>query len=258
MSMYYILDAMRERLNCFFAARSNFTATGNMGDTFVNVDFTDQFTVEGLREDFKNVIIMDGTTTGRLIPGGREGADANTVNTITKQKIFFDKPLTRDFLLSDNPVVIRAPAGEVVQSVILGDVRVRLSYPAIIIAPRTKTIDFNTFSGTEEKVTIDFIIYVKDDDTQDSTERLLKISDSLEHVLMTNLHIAPTNARYNFEVTSKAHVRSINYGTIEKGSEFVKAANLSWEADMYVWRSYFSRQNLIDQIPISRLPGGGK
>jgi len=243
MSVYFLTQAMIDRLRCFFMAESHFTQTALAGDDEVKVDTTEHFGIQALRKDFKDCLIWDNTTKGRLISTGYEGADANIIKGVSNNKIFLENPLTRDFLLTNEPIVIRAPGGTRIRSITLGDIRVELKYPAIIIEPKGKTIEFTTFSGTTETVTIDFIVYVKDDKTQDSTRTLLKVVDTLEFILMTNLHIAPANSTYAFEVTSKAHVKTIDYGVIAKGSEFVKAARLSWQADMYFWRSYFSAQN---------------
>ena len=250
-STFHLLEAMKKRLEFFFLTKSNLTVDASAGDTTITVDDVSQFSTEGLREDFKRVLVWDNNTTGRLIQGGREGADQNVIKDVAAKNIYLEEPLSKDFLVSDGSIITRAPAGVRVKDIILGDVRVRAKYPAITIVPRGRAIDFTTFSGTQEKFTIDFMIYIKDDDTQDAMGQMLLLSDALLWILMSNQHIAPTNSTFDFEVTSKAHVRTIDYGTIEKGSEFIKACKLSWEADMYIWRSYISSQNSsLGELPL--------
>ncbi len=244
MSMYFLADAMVNRLKCFFMAQSNLTEDALVGNNFVKVDSTEHFSTQALRRDLNECLIWDDTTIGKPSPaGGFIGADSNSIKGVSNDTIFFEKPLTRNFLLSNNPIVIRAPAGERVRAIVLGDIKVELKYPAIIVEPRSKSIEFTTLSGTTDTFNLDFIVYVKDDKTQDAVRSLLKITDTLEHVLMTNLHIAPSNSKFAFEVTSKAQVKSIDYGVIPKGNEFMKASRVSWEGDIYFWRSYFSAQN---------------
>jgi hypothetical protein len=253
--MFYLLEAMQQRLEFFFSTQSILVEDALAGDKVVTVDTVEQFGAEGLRKDFKNCLLWDSTTTGKLIPGGFEGADNNIIKDVAADKIFLKNPLTRDFLTSNDAIITRAPAGIKVEKIVLGDVRVNAAYPMISIIPRSKSIDFTTLSGSTDSVKVDFTVYVKDDDTQDAMGRMMKLADSLEWVLMTNQHIYPTNSQYNFETTSKAHVKSVNYGTIEKGSEFIKAATLSWEADMYFWRNYFSAQNsTLGELPLNFTP----
>jgi hypothetical protein len=242
MWMFHFTEAIKNRLSFFFLTKANATADALIGENKIIVDSTSPFTAQSVIRSLDKVIIWDDTTTGKLIQGGYEGAQILTIKYISGTKLYFEETINKNFLLSNNPVVLRAPGGSRLNSIILGDVRVKARYPCIAVVPTNVAPTWTTLSGTTDKISIDFIVYVKDDDTEDATGMLLKITDALEWVLRSNLHIAPTNAVYTFERTSKAYVTNIRYGTIEKGSEFLKAASITWEADAYTWQSFITAQ----------------
>lgn len=239
----YLFEAMKNRIEYFFLEKVNITVDAAAGSRFIKVDSTSPFSVQGISRDFNNVLIWDNTTTGKLIQGGYQGADLNRIENVSNRTtIKLEEPLTRDFPVSQCPILVRAPGGVRLRSVILGDVRVRAKYPAITVVPKTKNINWTTMSGTTDKVVIDFMTYVKDDDTQDASLAIYRLTDALEWLLMSNLHIVPLNSRYKFEVTSKATVTNIDYGNVSKGSEFLKASRITWEADQYFWRMFTTAQ----------------
>ena len=248
--MYNFTQSIKQRLEFYFLGKVNATASALTGEKKIVVDSTSPFTSQAIIKNLNQIILWDDTTTGKLIQGGYEGAQILSIKDVTDDTIYFEEPLTRDYLLSNNPIVLRAPGGERLNSVILGDVRVKAKYPAIIIVPSSVSPNWTTLSGTTDKIVINFIVYVKDDDSEDTTRVLLKITDALEWILRSSLHIPPTNAKYVFERTSKAYVTNISYGTIEKGSEFLKAATITWEGDAYIWQSFITKQGTsLSEMP---------
>jgi hypothetical protein len=97
-----------------------------------------------------------------------------------------------------------------------------------------------------DTMSIDFMIYVDGADTDRATEDMLKITDVVEYILMTNLHIPPTGATKDYQVTSHAKINTIDYGTVQKGSQFIKASRITWDADMYLWRGYLTAQGELE------------
>ncbi len=234
--------SIRDRLKGYFLTRVRITADALIGEKKIKVESTTAFSTQSIIKDLNQIVLWDDTTTGKPIQGGKIGVQFLTVKDITEDTIYFDQPLTRNYLLADNPVVLRAPGGERLNSINLGDIRVKPQYPAIVIIPNSLSPQWTTLSGTTDTIKIDFVVYVKDDDSEQATIALMKITDALEWILRSNLHIAPTNAVYTFEKTSKAYVTNVSYGTIAKGNEFLKAATIAWEADAYIWQSFVTAQ----------------
>jgi hypothetical protein len=150
--------------------------------------------------------------------------------------------------LTDNGSIIRrAPGGVPVEDVKIGDLAVVTKFPTVCIVPTNKSIEWTAISLSKDTISIDFLIYVSEGDTERATIDLLKLTDVVEWILMSNLHIKPEGQHQDYEVTSAAMVRNIDYGTIQKGSEFLKASKLTWTAELVYARDY-----LFNQAPYER------
>lgn len=247
---------MVSRLEKFFLTKSFLIEDALIGQTQIKVNDTSPFTKEAINNAYPELFIQNDSSTFKAIPNGREGASLIRISQIVDDKtLVLQEPLTSDWLVSDNSFIRRAiigraggSSGDIVNKIILGDVEVIDKYPAISIIPTSKTIDWRTLSSTRDTVNIDFVVYMKKGNTEASTESVLILADIMEWILMSNLHIKPLGYKERWEVTNIARVKSVQYGTIARGSEFLKAATLTWEAELHFFRGYLTQQGLDDSV----------
>lgn len=245
---------MANRFENFFLTKSFLEQDALTGATEIIVNDTSPFTKQAMNNSFPEIFLMDDDTTFKATATGRAGAELVRVSEVVDdKKIILQEPLTRDFLASKNSFARRAiisraggTSGEVVNKIFIGDVEVIDKFGAISIIPSTKTIDWRTLSSTRDKVVIDFVVYVRKSDTEKATEAVLILADVVEWILMSNLHIQPLGYKNRWERTNIARVTNVQYGTIAKGSEFLKAATLTWEADLHFFRGYLTQQGVDD------------
>lgn len=249
--MWRIYQAMKDRMAQYLLAESNLTANAHQGSDIITVEYTSDFNAEGINNSYPQCILVDKNTTGIQIPGGLEGTEVVEIDTIDNSNISLRSNLSNNWLVSNNARLKRAPNGVPIDDVIIGDLAVIPKFPVVCVIPVSKSIQWKTFSGTMETVGIDFMVYSVDDDTENAQISLLKVTDVVEWILMSKLHIHPFGFTLDREVTSNAIVSSIDYGTIAKGSTFLKAAKLTWTADLYFWRGYLTSQGVGE----SPLPG---
>lgn len=248
--MYRIYKAVQERMETFLMAESNLTINASTGTNEVTVEDSSLFNYEALNSYYGTVMLKDDDTTGEIgLNGEPEGVEFIKIDNVSGDRIIFQSNLQRSWTTAKNAKIVRAPNEVIVQDVIIGDVRVETSYPAVCVIPVSKQIEWWTLSGTHDAVSIDFIVYSKDTDTEKGVESMLKLTDVVEHILMSNLHINVKDCEYKFEATSRAIVSNIDYATIQKGSEFLQASRLSWKGDMYFWRLFVTAQSVIDPFP---------
>ena len=244
--MWRIYQAMKDRMSQYLLAETTLTADASAGDISIQVSDTTDLGYQGMNNSYPTVLFMDNNTTGQRISGGFEGTEEIDIDLIYGNNIQFKTPLQNDWLISNTAKIKRAPAGVPVDSVIVGDVAVIPKFSTVCVVPTDKSIDWWTLSGTRDTVNIDFMVYVTDDDTESATIYLLKLADVVEWILMSNLHIQPEGYTKDREVTSKAMVTRVQYSTIAKGSEFLKAATLTWNAELFFWRGYLTSQGALE------------
>ena len=256
--MYHIFDAMKNRMEELLMPSANLIFDASTGDNVLKVDDASDFNWQGFYAQYPEVAIMDNNSSGRLLPGGGyQGIDIHNLANAYSNSIVLDSNVEQNWLVSDNAKVRRSPAGQIVKQVKVGDLAVIQKFPTICVVPDSKAKEWYTLSGTMENISIDFIVYAAEGETEEATLAQLKLADVVEYILDSNLHIAPTGAVEPYQVTSRAICRRIKYGTIEKQSQFIKAAQLTWEADMYIWRGYLTKQGEIEapvQGPWDREP----
>jgi len=244
--MYRLYRGVKERLSNLVSAKSFLTEDAHIGDSTIKVQDATYFGIEAMNNSFPTLLLMDNSSTGKKIAGGFQGTELVYLKNIYDNTIELQSPLTRDWLVSKTSEVRRAMAGIPIEKIILGEIAVANKFPYISVIPMRKGIEWRTLSGTMDKVVIDFIVYVKGEGTEESFEMVMKVADCIEWILMSNLHIQPYGMSGNYQKTSMAMVTSVNYGTIQKGSEFLKAATLTWEADLYFWRGYLTSQGISE------------
>lgn len=244
--MYRIYQAIKNRMSDFLLAQATLTATCPSGQSHIDVDDASNFTSEAINNSFPTVILMDNSTSGKKTSSGYKGAELIDVERTETNRIYFQLPTSRDWEIGDSAVVRRAPGGVPFRNVFIGDRRVIKAFPALCVIPINKTIEWHTLSGTMDRVNVDFIVYVRDTDTEEAEIELLKVCDAIEWILMSNLHVQPYGYYKEREKASVSKVNTIDYGVVNKGSEFLKAARLSWSADLYFWRGYLTRQGMMD------------
>lgn len=244
--MYDIYKSIQDRMRKFLTAETTLSSDASIGDTFVNVTDATNFGFEGLNDNVPNIIFMDDNTSGKKIQGGLEGTEPVIVSSVDTDTniVTFESPLTRAWTTTDGAYIQRFPGETVVNRVIIGDLQVNTKYPLICVVPTNETMDWFTMpGGTRETFTIDFMIYVSDGDTESATEELLKLTKVVKWILMSNLHIQVRGADSIYGVTSKAIVSNVDYGVIQKGSEFLKAAKLTWTGEVYMLRDYLAQND---------------
>ena len=244
--MWRIYQAMKNRMSQYLLAESTLISNSSVGSNIITLSSTDDFEAEGINNEYPQCILVDNNTTGRQIAGGVEGAEVVELDIVYGNNIQLKAPLQNDWLVSNNARLKRAPNGVPIDDVIIGDLAVIPKFPVVCLLPISKAISWKTFSGTVEKINIDFMVYAVDDDTENATISVLKTTDVVEWILMSNLHIQPVGYTNSYEVTSQAIVSNIDFGVIAKGSTFLKAAKLTWTADMYFWRGYLTNQGVSE------------
>jgi len=229
---------------------ANLSVDASSGQKLAYVDNVTDFGFDGLNKEFAHVLIMDDDTTGRPIEGGIEGAELIEIDSvdIPTNLITFKTNLENSWTTAKNTTIVRAPGGIPVKTVRMGDVRVVKQFPAVTVIPRNKNIEWVLMpGGTKETMNIDFMVYTRSQGGETTIEDNIKLTDVVEWILMSNLHIHPYEHTDPNEVTSKAGVGSIEYGVIQKGSEFINSARVSWSGDIYYIREYLFRQH--DYMP---------
>lgn len=249
--MYRVFKAMEERMTELLMGSSELTVDAAAGSKEITVANSELFGLKALNDYYGTVMLKDDNTTGEIgLDGQIEGVEFVKVDHISGDKVVLQTPLENSWSTANNALVVRAPNEVIIQDVIMGDVRVETSYPAVCIIPSSKQISWVTLSGTMDAISIDFIVYSRDTDTESGVESVIKLADVIEHILMHNIHINLKDCEYQFERTSKSIVSNVDYATIQKGSEFLQAARLNWKADLYTWRLYVTIQSGVDEFPV--------
>jgi len=240
--MYGLYKTVRDRLKRYLMASESLTADSLIGTNTVTVADSDSFEFQGLTDDYPTVILMDNETTGQRIEEGYAGAELINVSSVDGPTITFDSNLTDDWLLSKSSTITRAAGGVPVRQVVIGDLEVINVFPTVCVVPMNKTRDWYILSGTWEVMSIDFMIYVEHGGTELATIDLLKVTDVVEWILMSNLHLAPQGSSDLTNITSRAIVSNVDYGVVQKGSAFLKAAKVTWTGEVCITREYLHGQ----------------
>jgi len=245
--MYNIYKAIHHRMEKFLMASSSLSADASAGAFSLQVEDASYFGFEGLIPKIPYVAIMDDNTTGLpTADAGFEGVELIQVSRVDTDTntIFFETALENNWTTADNALIQRAPGETIIRKVVIGDLAVINDFPAVCVVPTNESLDWWTMpGGTKETVSIDFMVYVSEGDTETATEDLLKVTSVIKWILMSNLHIQVKGASSVYGVTSKAIVSNIDYGVIQKGSEFLKAGKLTWTGELYVLRDYMYQQS---------------
>jgi hypothetical protein len=241
--MYRLYLAVKDRIEKYLTARSSLVANASAGDDHVFVANGTYFDFEGLYSKIPYVILSDANSTGERIDGGFRGMELIKVDNVNYNngEIKFKTNLQNSWTTANSAYVQRAPGEVPVNNVVIGDIEVVKQFPCICIVPVNKTMDWFTMpGGTRETITIDFMIYITDENSEESTLDMLRLTDVVEWILMSNLHIQVADADTIYEVTSVALAKNIDYGVIQKGSTFLKSSKITWVADLYVMRDYLA------------------
>jgi hypothetical protein len=248
--MYHIFKAVKNRLEDLLMAEAFLSEDSLTGTSRIKLTNTSNFNWQNFNKKYPEIIMQDNTPacTGRVISGGYEGMPSYNVQSInnSSNEIVVNSTFEKDWTVANQSKIRKAPSGILVKDIRIGDLQVVQVFPTICVVPTSKRIEWKTLSGTKDNIGIEFIIYVEGADTERSTEDMMKITDMVEYILMTNLHISPVGADKDYQVTSHAMINSIDYGVVQKGSQFLKASRISWEADMYLWRGYLTAQGELE------------
>lgn len=250
--MYSIYSTVKERLSRYLMAESLLLEDSFSGSNELSIASEDinSFNEDSLNDIYPHLILMDENTTGERDATGFEGAELVIVTSLdhSKGKIYLRDPLKRDWLSSAKSHIRRSPGGVPVAEVKIGDIKVVSRYPTVCVVPTTKSIQWFTLNSTKDTVSIDVMIYVESGDTEQGTIDMLKISDVVEWIMMSNLHLKVEGAVSPYAVTSNAGVKDVNYGVIQKGNEFLKASKVSWFGELHIDRSYLVGKPRYERI----------
>ncbi len=240
--MYSLYRSIKDRMERYLRASTLLTQNAAAGSQILHVEDAKYFGFEGLNKYCPHIILMDSRTTGeRTEDGGYSGAELIKVENvdISGNTIYLQTPLKNDWLLSRTAEIARAPGEVIVNDVVIGDLQVVQKFPTVCVNPTSKSMQWYTMPGsTNEKCNIEFLVYVAGGGTEQATTDLLKLTDAVEWILMSNLHIQVSEEISQYAVTSAALVDNISYGVIQKGSEFLKASKLSWTGNVTMLRDY--------------------
>jgi len=241
--MYRLYLAVKDRMEKYLTARSSLIYNASVGDNHVFVADGTYFDFEGLYSKIPHVILSDANSTGERISGGFKGMELIEVDNVNSNngKMTFKTNLLNNWTVANSAYVQRAPGEVPVNNVVVGDLEVVKQFPCVCIVPVNEVTDwFSIPGGTKETITIDFMIYVTDENTEESTIDMLRLTEVVKWILMSNLHIQVADADTIFAVTSVALAKNIDYGVIQKGSTFLKSSKITWVADLYVTRDYLA------------------
>lgn len=244
--MYELFEAITNRVRDLSMANSVLTENAYAGDDRVTVASATHFSYEAMNRSFPEILLQDRLSTGRRIGGNYENAQILRVKQVAGNTLIFDSVLQRDYLVSNQAKVKSAPFGIVINQVKIGDIEVLANIPAVCVIPVTKRNSWAYMVGTEENLTMNVICYSEGGDTEEATKVNMKLTDVVEHILMSKLHIMPTNATKTWQSTSRALVSDINYGDITKGSTTFKASRMTFTTDSYIWRGYLTAQGAVE------------
>ena len=249
--MFEVYSTVKERLSRYLLANAKLKQDAFAGDDIIYLEdnFLD-FSEQAFNSISPHLLIQNINSTGeRSGDGGFIGAEYTSILKIDSSigKIWLNAPLQNNWLVSDESYILRCPGGLPIADVRIGDLKVVTKYPTVCVAPTNKTLSWNTFNTTKENITIDLIVYVQGGDTEQGNIDLMKIVDVIVEMCMSNLHLKVEGATKQFQVTSAAMVKNVDYGTISKGNEFLKGGKITWEGEVCV-----SRLNLVGREPYER------
>lgn len=177
-----------------------------------------------------------------ILPADGNTVIFNKIHSVDRDAgtIQLTSPLAIDVPLGS--VVKRTPGWTEINTIILGDVEVVNSFPAIIISPNSMQREFRTLGvGTNEVFNINIGLYVMEDGHENSMLTLMGATQELDDLLMADLHLPiPTVPGGQPGYATQSKVSSINYTYVQKGSSFIKGAELSWEATTFIIRHLIS------------------
>ena len=246
--MIDVVLALKKRIERFMLADSATTEAASVGDTTIKINTTDAMffdIVKQYKSRPKIGIYIEDSSIMTL----------HKVEDVDRS----DGTLTISPALVDNvpsgSAVERWPGQERFYRVYIGDVQVIHDLPAIVISPMNMKREWVTLpTGSDEMFNIDISVYVKDDGQEESTLTLLSAAQELDDLLMADLHMrigvtpeSPADRVYNSMVTQ------VDYGYIQKGTAFIKAAQLHWFASEYMLRIVATKHANFDMF--SYFPG---
>jgi hypothetical protein len=149
-------------------------------------------------------------------------------------------------------VIKRTPNWEEVKGFYLGDPASipANKLPAICVSPTSKDISWQTLTGTKEHQTFSIFVHVIEDNQDNSTLLLARITEDIEDLLNADLHIKIQRDIAGYNRTYNSLVTGTQYGYSNKG-QFCKSSQITWFGDEYWSRLYVVGQDLasFDSFP---------
>lgn len=167
-----ILDSVRRIIERWVNTYAILKSDASPGDTVLNVRSTVRF------ERNDEILLTNDTVyeTGLYIK-----------SIVDDTHIELKTPINFDWAVSDNAMVKKAIYGQIVQGVYLGDPSVIPQYPAITVAPDTRSSEWLTLESTKERYALTINIYVLDSTDEGSNRFLYKMTDIVQEGLKRNI-----------------------------------------------------------------------
>jgi hypothetical protein len=140
-------------------------------------------------------------------------------------------------------IIKRTPNWEEVKGFYLGDPASipANKLPAVCVSPSNKEISWQTLTGTKEKQSFSIFTHVIEDNQDNSTMLLARITEDIEDLLNADLHIKIKRDIAGYNRTYNSLVGGTQYGYSQKG-QFCKSSQINWSGD-----EYWSRMFIIGQ-----------
>lgn len=240
-----LMISLRNRLESFLSHKTTVTSAyvANTSPAVISVDDISGFNIGFAMRNFPQATIyfFDSVASKDI----RVRTKIKEVDRDNKL-VTFENPINVDIPIG--AYIKRTPNWTEVKGFYLGDPASipATKLPAICVSPSNKEIKWMTLTGTTEKQTFNIYVHVLDDNQDNSTITLTRITEDVVELLNADLHmkiegrdIEGNNRPYNSLVTS------IQYGHSSKG-QFCKSSQISWFGDEYWGRLYVVNQDLQD------------
>lgn len=229
--MIDVVLALKKRIERFMLADTLTTAEAYAGDTSIQIREVDCMFFDIVKQYKSKPHIGIYISDSNIVSLHKVESVDRSTSTL---KI---SPALIDDIVSGS-VVTKMPGMERFERVFIGDVETIYESPAFVIIPVSLNREWVTLpTGSDERFLINIQTLIQDDGNEESTLALLSATQELDDLLMCDLHMkvavslnSPSDRIYN------SMVQSIDYGTIQKGTAFLKASSITWWANEYLIR----------------------
>lgn len=167
-----ILDSVRRIIERWVNTYALLQTDASPGDTVINVKSTTRF------ERSDEILLTNDTVYE---------TDLYIKKIVDDTHIELTTPINFEWKVSDNAMARKAIYGNIVQGVYIGDPSVIPQYPAITVAPDSRSSEWLTLESTTERYALTINIYVQDSTDESSNRFLYKMTDIVQEGLKRNI-----------------------------------------------------------------------